>query len=101
MKRHSKKFILALLLAPAIASAAEVTDPSPQAQLSLDDLRTFTDVFNQVRKNFVEETDDHKLLNAAIRGMLSELDPHSSFMDADELRKMDNDFQWSLQRYWC
>ncbi len=91
MKRHSKNLILAMLLAPAIASAADVTDPQPQAQLSLDDLRTFTDVFNQVRKNFVEETDDHELLNAAIRGLLSELDPHSSFMDADELRRMDND----------
>ena len=48
---------------------------SHRAQLSLDDLRTFTDVFNQVRKNFVEELDDHELMNAAIRGMLSELGP--------------------------
>ena len=49
--------------------------PASKSQLTLDDLRTFTDVFNQVRNNFVEETDDHTLLNAAIRGMLSELGP--------------------------
>jgi carboxyl-terminal processing protease len=75
----------------ALASGGET--PSSKAQLSLDDLRTFTDVFNQVRTNFVEETDDQSLLNAAIRGMLSELDPHSSYMEADEFRQMDNDSQ--------
>jgi carboxyl-terminal processing protease len=68
----------------------EETKPTG-AQLSLDDLRTFTDVFNQVRRNFVEELDDHELMNAAIRGMLSELDPHSSYMEADEFRQLDND----------
>jgi carboxyl-terminal processing protease len=75
----------------ALASGGET--PSSKAQLSLDDLRTFTDVFNQVRTNFVEETDDQSLLNAAIRGMLSELDPHSSYLEADEFRRMDNDSQ--------
>jgi carboxyl-terminal processing protease len=48
-------------------------------------------VFNQVRENFVEEVDDHALMNAAIRGMLSELDPHSSYMEADEFRQLDDD----------
>jgi len=56
-------------------------------------MRTFTDVFNQVRTNFIEEPDDHTLLNAAIRGMLSELDPHSSYMEPDDYQRMDNDSQ--------
>ena len=64
-----------------------------RAQLALDDLRTFTDVFNQVRLNFIEESDDHTLLNAAIRGMLSELDPHSSYMEPDEYRNMSDGSQ--------
>lgn len=93
MTRINKRTIVALFLTPAMAMAAGVETPSPQAQLSLDDLRTFTDVFNQVRANFVEETDDQLLLNAAIRGMLSELDPHSSYMEADEFRRLDNDSQ--------
>ena len=84
---------MALFLTPAMILASEGDTPSSKAQLSLDDLRTFTDVFNQVRSNFVEETDDQSLLNAAIRGMLSELDPHSSYMEADEFRQMDNDSQ--------
>ena len=91
MIRISRQLILALLLTPALITANEAEDVSSRAQLSLDDLRTFTDVFNQVRKNFVEELDDHELMNAAIRGMLSELDPHSSYMGADEYRQLDDD----------
>jgi carboxyl-terminal processing protease len=91
----SKKLIFTLLLAstalaPHVLTANEGDTPSSRAQLSLDDLRTFTDVFNQVRTNYVEETDDHSLMNAAIRGMLAELDPHSAYMEASEFRKMDN-----------
>jgi carboxyl-terminal processing protease len=93
MNRNIKSTILALLLTPAMVVAFDAEAPSSKAQLSLDDLRTFTDVFNQVRANFVEETDDQLLLNAAIRGMLSELDPHSSYMEADEFRRMNNDSQ--------
>ena len=91
MTRISRQLILALLLTTTITLATETEAVNQRAQLSLDDLRTFTDVFNQVRKNFVEELDDHELMNAAIRGMLSELDPHSSYMEADEYRQLDDD----------
>ena len=91
MIRIDKKLILTLLLASTATAASGAETAATRAQLSLDDLRTFTDVFNQVRSNYVEETDDHTLLNAAIRGMLSELDPHSSYMEADEFRQLDND----------
>jgi len=86
-----KQLLLALVLTSTLVLASEEDTPASKAQLSLDDLRTFTDVFNQVRSNFVEETDDHTLMNAAIRGMLSELDPHSSYMEADEFQQLDND----------
>ena len=90
-----KPLLLAIALffafAINIAMAIDAEEPAPsRAQLSLDDMRTFTDVFNQVRKNYVEETDDHSLMNAAIRGMLSELDPHSAYMEADDFQKLDN-----------
>ena len=95
MKRICRYLVLLLSLLCAMSLAAEDTNnengtPS-KTQLSLADLRAFTDVFNQVRANFVEEVDDHTLMNAAIRGMLSELDPHSSYMEADEFRELDND----------
>jgi carboxyl-terminal processing protease len=93
MKHIGQYSLLGLLLVSGILFADTDTEAPPAqsgAQLSLDDLRTFTDVFNQVRNNFVEETDDHTLLNAAIRGMLSELDPHSAYLEPDAFREMDN-----------
>lgn len=90
MIRIGRKLIPALLLVSTLAAASGEEAAPSGAQLSLDDMRTFTDAFNQIRNNFVEETDDHTLMNAAIRGMLSELDPHSSYMEADEFRKMDD-----------
>ena len=93
MIRIGRKVIWALLLTPVLAAASETVDTPTRAQLSLDDLRTFTDVFNQVRINFVEEVDDHELINAAIRGMLAELDPHSTYMEPDEFRQLDDDSQ--------
>jgi len=85
--------LLALaLLAASPLLADEDTQPG-SAQLALSDLRTFTDVFNQIRNNYVEEVDDHRLLNAAIRGMLSEIDPHSAFMGPDEFRQLDDTSQ--------
>ena len=84
----------ALLLtaaAPAQTGRPQADDDAPPtatAQLTLDDLRTFTDVFNQVRRNYVESVDDRTLLESAIRGMLSELDPHSSYISGDDYRDL-------------
>ncbi|HKX57548.1 MAG TPA: S41 family peptidase, partial [Xanthomonadales bacterium] len=55
-----------------------------------DDLRTFTDVFNQVRRNYVEEVDDKQLMEAAITGMLSQLDPHSAYLPGDDYEDLDH-----------
>ena len=81
----------ALLLLPAgglDAQPAENTGDAERAQLTLDDLRTFTDVFNQARRNYVEPVDDRTLLDAAIRGMLTDLDPHSSYLTPEEYAEL-------------
>ena len=91
-------FITLLLVALApLAVSQENSDEvvqarpeSPDTQLTLDDLRTFTDVFSQIRRNYVEEVDDRTLLNSAISGMLSELDPHSSYLPADDYKQLDD-----------
>ena len=51
-------------------------------------LNLFGDVFEKVRSDYVEKPDDGKLIEAAINGMLTSLDPHSSFMDAKSYRDM-------------
>lgn len=79
-------------LAQTQTDSADVEDATlrTRAQLTLDDLRTFTDVFNQVRRNYVEPVDDKILLDAAIRGMLSELDPHSAFLGQEEYQDLND-----------
>ena len=54
--------------------------PTEPAPLTLDELRAFIDAFNQVRHNYVEPVDESALLDAALRGMLSDLDPHSEYL---------------------
>jgi len=54
------------------------------AGLPLDELRTFTEVFAKIKSDYVEEVADKVLLENAIRGMLSGLDPHSSYLDAQD-----------------
>jgi len=89
---------VSLWLAPAAGqttdSPTESNDqPHGAAQLTLDDLRTFTDVFNQVRRNYVEEVDDHTLLDSAIRGMLMELDPHSGYIPSPDYQDFEDSSQ--------
>ena len=52
-------------------------------ELPLDEIRTFTEVFAKVKKDYVEGVNDRQLLESAIRGMLAGLDPHSSYLDRD------------------
>jgi len=51
-------------------------------------LNLFGDVFERVRSDYVEKPDDAKLIESAVNGMLSGLDPHSSFMDAKAFKDM-------------
>jgi carboxyl-terminal processing protease len=99
MTRNIRNFsiILAFLTSISIAfaqdgneTAAAEQQAGRTAQLTLDDLRTFADVFNQARKNYVEEVDDKTLLEAAIRGMLLELDPHSSYLPVKEYENLND-----------
>jgi carboxyl-terminal processing protease len=57
-------------------------------QIPLEELRAFTDAFARIKNDYVEEVDDKKLLENAIRGMLSGLDPHSSYLNAEEFKDL-------------
>ncbi|GHD15434.1 carboxyl-terminal protease [Halioglobus japonicus] len=58
------------------------------AALPLDDLRTFADVYNQIRVGYVEDIDDSTLLEYAIQGMLMGLDPHSVYLTKDAFQDL-------------
>ncbi|AKH68513.1 C-terminal processing peptidase [Spongiibacter sp. IMCC21906] len=95
--RESRRFsaitLLTLsLLAPLATWAQDQSsaqqNPEEQGQLPLQSLRNFADVFNQIRQSYVEEVDDETLLENAIRGMLSGLDPHSDYLDEESFEDL-------------
>ena len=56
--------------------------------LPVDDLRTFTEVFAKIKNDYVEPVDDKTLLENAIRGMLTGLDPHSTYLDPEGYKEL-------------
>ncbi|MFV1973385.1 MAG: S41 family peptidase [Thiohalobacterales bacterium] len=58
------------------------------ATLPVEELRTFSDVFGRIKSDYVESVEDKELLENAIRGMLTGLDPHSSYLDAEQFKEL-------------
>jgi len=56
--------------------------------LPIEELRTFADVFGAIKQGYVEPIEDKKLITYAISGMLSNLDPHSAYLDADDFKDL-------------
>jgi len=59
------------------------------APLPVEELRNFADVFNAIKQGYVEPISDKKLITYAISGMLSNLDPHSAYLDADAFKDLE------------
>ena len=78
--------ILIALQLPAFAEKASA--PSQTTGLPIQDLRTFAEVFNAIKQGYVEPVEDKKLINNAISGMVSNLDPHSTYLDAEAFKEL-------------
>ncbi|MBO5011506.1 MAG: PDZ domain-containing protein [Elusimicrobiaceae bacterium] len=61
------------------------------ADSSLKQLRTFVDVLEFVKENYVEKTDTDKLISGAIKGMVNELDDFSQYLDPKDYKDLKND----------
>jgi carboxyl-terminal processing protease len=72
-----------LALVPALALADEKPTSRDTGLLPLEELRTFTRVYDHVRSGYVDEISDATLLEYAIKGMIAELDPHSAYLDKE------------------
>ena len=85
-------FLLTLsLTAPAIAEERTAgTKPSQEYQdsISYRQLDLFGDVFERVREQYVEEKEDKELIENAINGMLTALDPHSAYLNDEKFKEM-------------
>ncbi len=91
--------LVALLL--VIGVTMDRPSPSGGAQAyndsTYEQIRLFTEALSIVQKNYVEEPDSQELVRGAIRGMLTSLDPHSSFMTPDMYKEMQIDTQGEFQ----
>lgn len=65
-----------------------MADKDVRTNLPIEELRTFAEVFNAIKQGYVEPMEDKKLITHAISGMLSNLDPHSSYLDADAFKDL-------------
>lgn len=65
-----------------------IAEKDAKPQLPLDELRTFAEVYGKIKSDYVEAVEDKKLINQAINGMLTGLDPHSSFFDVDGFKDL-------------
>ncbi len=63
-------------------------EPTGHASETYEELKTFSEVLNQIQKHYVDETKPKDLIQGAIRGMLSTLDPHSAYMTPDMYKEM-------------
>ncbi len=79
----SAAVLIAVFCFPPAAVVAAPGTPAEADELPLQELRLLTEVYGRIKRDYVEEIDDAELFRAAVRGMLSELDPHSDYLDPE------------------
>jgi len=76
---------LGIMLSLSFSAVAQ--DRAPAA-LPMEELRVFSEVFARIKRDYVDQVDDKKLITDAIAGMVAGLDPHSAYLRRDEFREM-------------
>ncbi len=65
-----------------------VANRDTAAPLPIEELRAFTEVYGRIKSDYVEPVEDKRLITEAITGMLTGLDPHSQYLDADSFKEL-------------
>ncbi len=89
-------FLVIGLLAGGAAIGSLISNRVMGGDNIYDQVQKFSTVLNMASKVYVDEVDTQKLTEAAIKGLLSELDPHSVYISAKEMQKVDEDFKGSF-----
>src|SRR5699024_10349293 len=74
-----------ILISLGITAVAQRDEPLP-----LRDLQQFANVFSAIKNSYVEPITDEALIQDAIEGMFSDLDPHSAYLDAEAFKEMES-----------
>jgi len=78
-------FVAGALISLQLPALAE---KDVKAGLPIEELRTFAEVYSAIKQGYVEPVDDKTMITNAISGMLSNLDPHSTYLDADSFKDL-------------
>jgi carboxyl-terminal processing protease len=81
-------FLVAAVVGLLLSPIAHAADPTQKEADTYRLLQLFGDVFERVRADYVEEPTDQELIESAVNGMLTALDPHSSYLNAKNFREM-------------
>jgi carboxyl-terminal processing protease len=89
---NRKKFLIAVLvvLLAGILIGQQMVQAKPD---TYEELKSFTQALEIVKRNYVENPDNRELIQGAIRGMVASLDPHSSFMTDRQFKEMNLDIK--------
>src|ERR1700674_3166497 len=80
--------VLAGVLLSLNFSAVAQREGAARFPLPVDELRSFAEVFGAIKSGYVETVEDKKLITGAINGMLTDLDPHSAYLDQDAFKEL-------------
>src|ERR1700689_1786459 len=61
---------------------------APADSLPWEDARLFAEVYSRIKREYVDDMDDHELMEKAVRGMVAALDPHSAYLDSEEFEEI-------------
>ena len=78
-------FVAGALISLHLPALAE---KDTKAGLPIDELRTFAEVYSAIKQGYVEPVEDKQMITNAISGMLSNLDPHSAYLDVDAFKDL-------------
>ncbi|MEJ2060058.1 MAG: S41 family peptidase [Gammaproteobacteria bacterium] len=94
---RNKRLIFGILLGMVIGTMLSTSitvfadreqAPANAEALPLDELRLFSDVYSKIKEDYVEDVSDKKLIESAIEGMVTGLDPHSAFLDKEAFKEL-------------
>ncbi|MFT5012882.1 MAG: carboxyl-terminal processing protease [Patiriisocius sp.] len=91
MTRFAGLLLGLAMASPSFASETPQQEEKLPPRIPLNELRVFAEVFDRISDAYVEEIDDRTLLENAIKGMLSQLDPHSAYLDIDTFSDLQED----------
>ncbi len=97
IKRNKKAILLSLVVLTLVFSALHITRLRAEARDIYEKMQVLTDIIGIVNENYVEDVEWEKTMEGAYRGLLEELDPHSTYIPAKRFETVKEEFEGEFQ----